>query len=214
VEAAARRGYALVLMDCQMPGMDGYEATRLIRANEGARRRTPIVAMTASALQADRDRCFAAGMDDHLPKPFNPEELATILARWSGATVAGEAHASPDGAESGPLNAHVVADLRALGADFLRESVSLFLTSTPPKIAALQQAQERGDVAALRQKAHSLRGSCGLIGAHRMMELCARLEDQADHARGDAARELVLAVTSAFRDADAALQAELAALPA
>jgi signal transduction histidine kinase/HPt (histidine-containing phosphotransfer) domain-containing protein/ActR/RegA family two-component response regulator len=214
VEAVARRQYALVLMDCQMPGMDGYEATRRIRSSEGSRRRTPILAMTASALKGDRERCLEAGMDDHLPKPFSLEELAVVLRRYSGDDEEEPAEGSaghPADAAAGSLDPHVLADLHALGPEFVRESVALFLGTTPKKLSALEDALRRGDRAGLEQKAHGLRGSCGLIGAPRMMALCARLEELGADADASA---LVDSVLAEFRNVEAALQAELAALPA
>jgi CheY-like chemotaxis protein len=84
LEALARIDYDLVLMDCQMPEMDGFEAVKEIRRREGRRRHTPIVALTANAMEGDRDRCVGAGMDDYLAKPVDREALATVLGRWLG----------------------------------------------------------------------------------------------------------------------------------
>jgi CheY-like chemotaxis protein len=86
VEACARGGYDIVLMDCQMPEMDGYAATGLIRQQPGLLGRVPIIALTADASTADRDRCLAAGMDDFLGKPVRPRELSGTIRRWTPVT--------------------------------------------------------------------------------------------------------------------------------
>ncbi len=75
--------YDLVLMDCQMPEMDGFQATRRIRSMEGDKRRTPVIALTANAMKGDRDRCLEAGMDDYVSKPVNRQVLERVLARWA-----------------------------------------------------------------------------------------------------------------------------------
>ncbi|MCP9451922.1 MAG: response regulator, partial [Nitrospira sp.] len=82
VEAMERIRYTLVFMDCQMPEMDGFEATRIIREREGAARHTPIIAMTANAMAEDRERCLRAGMDDFLSKPVTAQTLTAVLNRW------------------------------------------------------------------------------------------------------------------------------------
>ena len=84
IEALRMIPYAVVLMDCQMPEMDGYAASAAIREQEPDGRHTPIIAMTASAMQGDRERCLAAGMDDYITKPVRQADLATALARWTG----------------------------------------------------------------------------------------------------------------------------------
>jgi CheY-like chemotaxis protein len=88
--AAAGQRYDLIFMDCHMPGMDGFEATRRIRdAGDSPAAQTPIVALTADALAGDRDRCLSAGMDDYMTKPVNAAQLAAAVQRWAGATSLG-----------------------------------------------------------------------------------------------------------------------------
>ena len=89
VQSYDRQPYDAILMDCQMPELDGFEATEIIRSRERSGKRTPIVAMTASAMRGDRERCLAAGMDDYLAKPVTFENLRVVLGRWLGSRVDG-----------------------------------------------------------------------------------------------------------------------------
>jgi len=168
VRAALETRYDLVLMDCQMPELDGYEATREIRRSESGRR-TPIVALTASALDGDRARALEAGMDDHLTKPVTPDALAGALERWTRAPAPRPA-----------LDPGVLGELRALTTPgFVGEAMTMFEASASRGMERVRGALQRGDLADLERAAHSLRGSCAIIGARPMMELAAALEDGA-----------------------------------
>jgi CheY-like chemotaxis protein/HPt (histidine-containing phosphotransfer) domain-containing protein len=211
VGACARRRYAAVLMDCQMPGMDGYQATARIRGAEGSLHHTPVIAVTASALKGDREKCLAAGMDDYLPKPFTPAELTEVLRRWVSAELALPERARVAQEGEPTLDASVLADLRALGLDFLRESLTMFLGGARSKLVALASAARDGDREAVGQKAHKLRGSCGLVGARNMMERCAELETLA--LGGDERlAPAIEAIEAEFQRVELALQRELQAV--
>jgi len=175
--ALAARAHAAVLMDCQMPVMDGYEATAALRQREGDARHTPIIAMTANAMQGDRERCLAAGMDDYLAKPVRSKDLASVLARWVPRAGAGATEDAPDGRV---LDPSALASLRELemggDADIVREVTTLFLDDTPPRLATLREAAHREDLRAIVREAHALKGSCAAIGAREMVAACERLE--------------------------------------
>jgi PAS domain S-box-containing protein len=183
--ALAYSHYDLVLMDCQMPELDGYAATAEIRRREGASRHTPIIAMTANALEGDREQCLKAGMDDYLSKPVKQGDLAVILARWLPApSLAAEAACQEEAAtERGePLDTSVLESLRALQAegesDLLLRLIDLFFHHAPLRLKALGEALAQGNAQALVQAAHSLKGICGNLGAREMAALCDELEKQ------------------------------------
>jgi signal transduction histidine kinase/HPt (histidine-containing phosphotransfer) domain-containing protein len=180
---AARKGrYDAILMDGQMPGMDGFAATALIRGFEGPVRRTPIVALTASAMRGDRERYLAAGMDDYLAKPITPEQLAAVLERWvpgKGTPGAAPHHVpSPAADPRAPVDWDMVADLVAMTPpDFVAELLTLFFRDSARALTELRIAWREDDVDSWRRVAHKLRGACATLGARSMMELCARMED-------------------------------------
>jgi CheY-like chemotaxis protein/HPt (histidine-containing phosphotransfer) domain-containing protein len=197
LEACQRSVYDAVLMDGQMPGMDGFEATRRIREEEGGERHTPIIAMTASAMKGDRERCLEAGMDDYVSKPVTPESLAAVLKRWVEApTPVSEAAAAPPPSSSSELlDAVVVQSLMSVDEDgtLMDEVVAVFLRIAPARLTALHKAA-RGNAAQLERTAHSFLGSCGNLGCRRMADLCARLEVLGRSGSTEGAPDLVRAL--------------------
>jgi signal transduction histidine kinase/DNA-binding response OmpR family regulator/HPt (histidine-containing phosphotransfer) domain-containing protein len=189
VQAVAATAYAAVLMDCQMPGMDGYAATAAIRGREGTGRHTSVIAMTASAMDGDRERCLAAGMDDYISKPVRFQQLRATLARWVPTDA--DADADADGA----LDPAVVAELRKLGdaagGDVLDELAELFARDTPERLATLRRAATDGDARAVAEAAHILKGSAANLGATALVRLCQRLETQANSGSMQAIEELL-----------------------
>ena len=169
--------YAALLMDVQMPQLDGFEATARIRAREGADQRLPIVAMTASAMEGDRERCLAAGMDDYISKPLRPDQLDAVLERWLGHTGAPVASAASNGDRNGLIDAGRVQRFRDDYPEIADRLVALFADTTPPLLQQLTNAVHASDDEAVRRLAHKLKGSCQNVGAVRMAALCRELEE-------------------------------------
>ncbi len=192
VAAAARSSFSLCLMDCQMPVMDGYEAATLIRAaEEGSGRRLPIVAMTANARAEDRERCLAAGMDDYLSKPVNPESLRLVIQRWvleadrgdmAGATV--KSITTAEALESPViLDPAIWVELRQLAVaaspGLIEELIDDYLGQLPGLLETMREAAARDDLPTLTGAAHQLRGSSLSLGAREMARVCTELESSA-----------------------------------
>jgi len=177
LEKATSRGFDVVLMDVQMPEMDGLEATAAIRQKEKATgRHLPIIAMTAHALKGDRERCLAAGMDDYLAKPIQAKEL---LAAVEGAVLPAVETRESVPAEPRPeeILDRVTALARVDGdAKLLGELAGLFLADCARLLSAVRQAVTRGDAKALEYAAHALKSSVGNFAAHAAFEAAARLE--------------------------------------
>jgi CheY-like chemotaxis protein len=220
VEALSREPWAAVLMDCRMPEMDGFEATAEIRRREGGAGRTPIIALSADARPADRERCLAAGMDDFLAKPVRQTELEATLRRWTrpdAAATAAPPRVEPAEESEDPLDPTAlewVEELAELGsADEVPELFGAFIAETESRLVALREAASRGDSDALARIAHSLKGSAGSFGARQVSRLAAELDESVAAGSPRPADDLVRRIEAAFRRARAALEAHPAIGP-
>jgi two-component system sensor histidine kinase/response regulator len=186
VQAAVTQRYDAILMDCQMPEMNGYEATAAIRAQEVSGRHTPIIAMTAGARREDRERCLAEGMDSYLAKPFSKDALLALVSR---SMKDGPASIVPfPRIDLGPvpevtIDPAILDELRDLGEDsdhdLLTEVIDQFVRDTEPLLVQLREALDVGDAPAVGRIAHSIKGSCGQLGGLRLALSCGRLEGKA-----------------------------------
>ncbi len=223
LERLAHGGFDAVLMDCQMPGMDGYAATRAIREREACEpgAHIPIIAMTASAMAGDRDKCLAAGMDEYLAKPVSPEVLRDTLAAWVGNVTAQAAEAATHAATPGAGASDAVVDgcvdrvrLRAV-CDMLEDAfpdvVRTFLADTPPRIAAMRAALDRADTEAIQGAAHVLKGSSANLGAGKLAALCGRCEKETGADRMQAMQMRIAEIAGEYAAVANLLTAELRA---
>ena len=205
LEALERQPYDVVLMDVQMPELDGLDASRRICERWPAEVRPRIIAMTANALPEDRDACFAAGMDDYIAKPIRSNELAAALLRarpLKGGAASREV-------ASTSLDATAIESLRELGGDaFVAEVIDAFLSDAPALIAALRTTHDEGDTGTLRRTAHTLKSNGQTLGAARFTELCRELEDRAKSNALDGTADLIDRVEREY----GALEKTLAAL--
>ncbi|MGB5696875.1 MAG: ATP-binding protein [Polyangiales bacterium] len=204
--------YAAVIMDGQMPNMDGYEATRAQRAREArsGQRRVPIIALTAHAMTGDRRTAFAAGMDDYLSKPFTQKQLQKALTRWAARPASSASEFPPDA-----LDTTITSQLLELEEEepgFLCEVIDSFFHTATQSLARIKTAIDEGDLRAVREAAHMVRGSSQQLGARRFGSTCLKLEligaiDEAAAIVSDLERDLEGARVALTGLADRALDA-------
>jgi signal transduction histidine kinase/CheY-like chemotaxis protein len=189
LDAIADRDYPVVLMDCQMPVLDGYEAVRRLRRVDGPAAHTPVIAVTAHAVEGERAKAIAAGMDDYISKPVSPAALGALLTRYL-----------PIVEQISTIPAPPNDSDRALDPERMRSSrvVDLFLKLAPTQVETLLEAVAVGDLANVKASAHKLRGSSLSIGAPRMARLCEELE--AHPAISGLAREIAGALDDVRRE--------------
>jgi len=220
LSAIERNSYQVLLLDCQMPELDGYETARLIRQREalvygpGAGRTSlRIIAMTANAMQGDREKCLASGMDDYISKPVRMPALEAALAR-AGADL--EAVPEPVPGASPDFDLSALRDLRQLRVpgdpDPLVELAGLFLADTEPLVGQIRQAAHDEDIRVLKAAAHSLKGSASNLGARRLAALCAELERGAQSTSRESLMRLCVDLLAEFDQTRGVLLAEMKAV--
>ncbi len=194
LDAIAAKRYDLVLMDCQMPVMDGYAAARALRAREKKTGggRLPVVALTANALAGDSDACLAAGMDGYLSKPFTIQKLGNTLSKWlsperekksgSAAEAPGE-RAGTEQPPISPIEKTVLDGIRELeGAGnrgFFERIINLYLSGASGLVEGILSGAEKGDMDSLLRAAHTLKSSSANVGATGLSDLCRKIEGKA-----------------------------------
>ena len=181
VDKVAQESFDVILMDMMMPVMDGLEATRRIRASEGARR-TPIIAMTANAMESDRERCLEAGMDDYISKPIKAQELQAMLQRFSVVHVPLPltAPAPIDGVHATSIPAFdYAAAMGLVDQEVLGIIAQAFAEQWPEDLRKIREGLQQGDLKSVLHTSHALKGTLAMFGAQPASDLAAQMERMA-----------------------------------
>jgi CheY-like chemotaxis protein len=216
LEAMAADEFDVILMDVQMPRLDGYATTRAIRDGEAPGRRVPVIAMTAAAVEGERERCLAAGMDDFLTKPVAPSALAAVLELWTSGEGAVERSSVPpvtDPLLSG-LELERLDELRDLdpgSTTYLDRAIGNFVANTPETFETIVAAADAGDAPTLKQVVHKLAGGALNLGVAAAGRLAQEIELVADTGDTEGARDLLPRLGEELERGRAALLAYQAA---
>ena len=223
VKLCQQQRYDMIFMDCQMPVMDGYEATVAIREfeNKAKQMPMPIIAMTANAMEGDREKCLDAGMDDYLAKPVSFEQLRLTIDKWllkspgSQKTTHNQKDDSvevlPSEASVPVLDPQVLAELKDIMEEDYLSLLGTYLRNAPKLVGEVRAAIQKGDVEAMVIPVHSLKSSSANVGAIPLSELAREAEHGARAGDLAAASEAFQAVETAFKRVEVALREHIAA---
>jgi len=218
LDAHAQGAFDLILMDCHMPEMDGFEATREIRGRERSSigKRVPIIALTANAMAQDREECLNTGMDDHLSKPFSMQTMQDMLDRWMPQAASTRSEAAAELAARGPAKAAAALDRRVLDQlstllkpERLARAINFYLVESPKLIQKLKQAAAANDAPEIVRSAHSLKSSSANLGASVLSRYCEDIEASARRADAEEACKLFAKIETEYGCVQTALTAEL-----
>lgn len=213
-----RSPFDIIFMDCQMPVMDGYEATRQIRQSESSGKRTIIIAMTANAFPGDREICIQAGMDDYIAKPFRQVDLHEILNKWTSRLRGNRKELSdnkqtslaPSTTTDQIIDRARIDEINSITShsypSLLDRVIQHFRDDFPQKIAAMRDGAKQGDAMEVRKAAHALRGSSGQVGAVVVAKLCEQIELIAIKESVEGIDRLMDVVEESFKQAVAQLE--------
>jgi PAS domain S-box-containing protein len=189
LEAFDRGSYDIILMDIQMPEMDGYETTRAIRRREQNDRHSVVIAMTAHVMKGDRERCLEAGMDDYLAKPINPEEVFSVLGKWLEPKPGAKPEPTTPEAAAGEAAVCRLVPAPAVDLEdamdrfdnergFFREMLAQFLQLLPGQMKEIEEALAANDADAVQKIAHNIKGSAGTLSARKLYSIVLQMEER------------------------------------
>ncbi|RQH32868.1 PAS domain-containing hybrid sensor histidine kinase/response regulator [Okeania hirsuta] len=212
--ALRRQSYDVVLMDVQMPEMDGLTATRQICTEWEKEKRPRIIAMTANAMQGDRENCLAAGMDDYISKPVRLEALTTALSKYGPPQTTTEKDVLPQAELEGVVDLAVLQELKKMAggnSELLVEVIDCYLEDSPKLLDEMSQAIKQQQAKLLQRSAHSMKSSSASVGANNLPELCKELEYIAREGTTEGADKIFSQLQAEYQRVDTVLRSELQA---
>jgi len=205
IEALQRFSYDLILMDVQMPEMNGFEAAQAIREKEGDRKHTPIIAMTAHAMKKDRERCLEAGMDDYVSKPIDPQELFDTINRWiksqgqeKDLSSSALRPSPPEKEKDLPIDFETALNRFDGDKEFYKKMLEEFFNYMPKQLEKLSEAVQKGDAKVVEREAHSVKGGAGNLAASSLADSALQVELSARAGDSASAKEMITKLETEF----------------